>query len=1167
MTANAAKPAKPPEQSTVVWRIELLGGVCLRHQDHILEHFKTRRMTLLLARLACFPNRAHPRDTLAEELWPEEAPDTLRERFRQTLSMLRRELEPEGVAPGSVLMADRSTVRLSSVVFVTDVAEFETACRMAKEQTPGRQIELLQQAAHLYQGELLPGFYEDWILTEREHLAERHRQAMSRLTNAYAALGQFEAAIETARRAVASDPLREESRCALIRVFAQSGRSSDARRQYEEWEHLLRVEMDAEPSASAQTLMEQVRSGELAAKPRTGTASEPEVNAPLPISAASPQTQVTPPPFSPAAPPPPVAPLAPALPLPVSLTRFFGREEEIAHLLSLLLPISAGVSFPQPPMPNAQPATPGAQPSSLLPGVHPQGRTHPSSLLTPPPPLVTLTGSGGAGKTRLALEVARRVSPEYNGAVWFVSLADVAHPALIADALVETLGVSRSAHAAPLEQAIEFLRPYPAALLILDNFEHLQEEGTPLVQTLRQRLPRLSCLVTSRHKLNVDGERDIALPPLPIPDAAETLENLLAYPGIQLFLDRAQAARYSFLLTPDNAEAVALLGQRLEGLPLAIELAAAWAATLAPEQILQRLSRRFDLLVSRRKDVPQRHQSLQAALEGSYQLLPPRLQRLYARLSVFRGGWTLEAAEAIAREEGTGNREQRGQNTRNRKQEEEPQHPTPNTQHRTHPSSFRLHPLPVLDGLAILQERSFVVSEERGAAMRYRLLESLREFGAEQLEEEEQFALSQSHAQYFLALAGEAHAQQRTPNEKMWFDRLEAEYDNLRAAMEWSLRNDVETVLKISARLCGFWMTRGLAREGNEWLQKALPANGAKPNEDDSAGRGIRADALTCHALMKLSLGDYDAGRELARTSLELLRHLEDKPGMARALNTLGAILMEQSNYHEAQTCYEECLSLYRALQNASGASVVLANLGNVVYAQGKYALACAHYGECLETRRALGDRRGIAAALDYLGRAVREQGDYARACALHTESLAMRRELNDKESIALSLNHLGTVKTFLGEREAARCLHEEGLAVAREIGDKGSMAEALSCMGELARLTGDEKATRDYFLQSLAISQELGDQSNLAATLEACAGLARSEEQFYGAAQMMGAADAIRRAISNPVRPTQRPRYEQIIAALRATLGEARFQQAWNGGCALTLEHALQLTKQDIHF
>ena len=539
--------------------------------------------------------------------------------------------------------------------------------------------------------------------------------------------------------------------------------------------------------------------------------------------------------------------------------------------------------------------------------------------------------------------------------------------------------------------------------------------------------------------------------------------------------------------------------------------------------------------MSRRRDVPQRHQSLQAVLEGSYQLLPPKLQRLYARLSVFRGGWTLEAAEAIAKDEG------------GRRQEQANAASLP-------PASFLLHPLPVLDGLAVLQERSFVVVEERGAEMRYRLLESLREFGMEQLEPEEQFALSQSHAAYFLALAGEAQAKQRTPEEKQWFDRIESEYDNLRAALEWSLLHAPETALKIASRLANFWMTRGLAREGSEWLHKALSAEGEMAQ--------ARADALNCLALMKLSLGSYEAGQELARQSLAMLRCQDDKQGMAKALNTLGALLMEQGNYHESQACYEDCLSLYRAIGYRPGEAVVLANLGNVVYAQGKYALACTYYSECLEARRILGDKRGIAAALGYWGRAMRELGDYSRAFDLLNESLAMRRELNDKPSIALSLNHLGTIKAYLGETEEARQLFEESMAVAQEIGDKGCLAEALGQLGELARIAQDEKSARAYFSQNIAILQEMGDQVGLAGALETFAGFAHTEEQFYRAAQMLGAADAVRRESSSPVRPTQQPHYEQIIATTRETLGEARLRQAWEEGCALTLEQALRLTK-----
>ena len=251
-----------------------------------------------------------------------------------------------------------------------------------------------------------------------------------------------------------------------------------------------------------------------------------------------------------------------------------------------------------------------------------------------------------------------------------------------------------------------------------------------------------------------------------------------------------------------------------------------------------------------------------------------------------------------------------------------------------------------------------------------------------------------------------------------------------------------------------------------------------------------------------------------------------------------------------------------RDMGNRLGKSIVLADPGNLVYGRGEYALACTYYSACLETRRALGDLRGIAAALDYLGRAVREQGDYARACDLHAESLAMRRELNDKQSIALALNHLGAVKTYLGECEEARKLLEESLAYSRETGDKAGLAEALSLLGELSQIARDVTTARAYWSQSLAIEKEAGDKSSMAALLEAFAGLARSDTQFYEAAQMLGAADTIRREISNPVRPSQRSHHAQTVATVRAALGIERFQQAWAEGQALTLEQALRLTQ-----
>jgi predicted ATPase/DNA-binding SARP family transcriptional activator len=1044
MTVDATTQREP------LWRIGLLGGLCLQHQGKTLRHLKTRRMTLLLARLACFPEQSHPRDVLAEELWPEEDPDTIRERFRQTLALLRRELEPADISSGSVLIADRSSVRLAPYSFSTDIGDFESAFRVdIREQNSLRQIEHLQKVVSFYGGDFLPGFYEDWVLIRRRHLAELYRQALSRLSEALAATAQFDDAIEAAQKAVLTDPFQEESHCALIRLFALAGRPLDAHRQYEEWEHLLREKLQAEPSVDTRKLMEQIRSG---------------------VFAVSPASRLS----TPSA--------LPAYELPVPLTRFFGREWEILQLESLLAPVK--------------------------------------SLSPSPPRLVTITGLGGAGKTRLALELAHRLLPLYDDKVWFIPLADVSQASLIPDAVLEALSVTRSSQSRSLDQLIDVLRTSSLALLILDNFEHLQEDGATVVQTLRQRLPRLTFLITSRYKLGVEGERDLALPPLKTPESLEAPEQLLAYPSIQLFLDRAQAARYSFSLTTENADSMSRLGQCLEGLPLAIELAAAWAATLTPEQILTRLSYRFDLLVSRRSDVVERHRSLQAVLEGSYQLLPPKLQQFYARLSVFRGGWTLEAAEKIASQSA-----------------------------QSSPLGFTN-----LDALALLHERSFIQAEERGAEMRYRLLESLREFGAEQLEASEKAALERRHAGFFLALVEEAQTHLRTPGEKKAFDKLEAELDNLRAALEWAIAQEPEMALRMSALLGSFWMTRGFVREGEQWLRKAL----GQELETSIA----RADALNCLALMKMSQGDYNEGEKWARESLSAQRTFQNSMGIAKSLNTLGAIIMEKGDYPEARACYEECLSLYRETGNRMGEAVVLANLGNVVYALGEYTLACTYYDACLEARRAMGDQRGIASALDYLARAVREQGDYRRACDLHTESLAMRRTLQDKHGIALALNHLGRIKNFLEEREEARLFLEESLPYWRELGDKMGLAEALSQLGQLFLQESDRETARQHWSESLEIIRESGDLSSLAGLMEAFASLAVLESHFYAAAQLLGRADVIRKEISNPHQPTTRSQYERIVSSVREALGEECFLQAWTEGVGMTNEKAILLAK-----
>ena len=423
--------------------------------------------------------------------------------------------------------------------------------------------------------------------------------------------------------------------------------------------------------------------------------------------------------------------------LPMQITRFFGRNGEIEQLHRLL--VEEGIR------------------------------------------LLTLTGPGGSGKTRLAIEAARGLLSHWRDAVWFVPLADISDPAFIFPTIRDTLKLPTMPNASPQEQLVEALAAQPA-LLLLDNFEQLVEEGAACVQELLEWLPSLTILVTSRQVLNVQGEREFAVLPLPVPAEDTAAAQLREFSSTALFIDRAQAARVDFRVDERNARAVAAVCRRLDGIPLAIELAAARSLVLSPVQMLEKLKDRLDLLSTRQRGIPERHRTLRAAIEWSYGLLSAELQRFFARLSVFRGGWTIEAAEAVC---------------------EEPD---------------------ALDFLTRLRECSLIVTEERESAceIRFRMLETLREYAASQLTVEDHAARERRYAAHFERLAEEAEPHLHGPEQTVWLERLECEQDNFRAVLAWTLDHDPDAALRCAAALSPFWETRGHYAEGRSWLERAL---------------------------------------------------------------------------------------------------------------------------------------------------------------------------------------------------------------------------------------------------------------------------------------------------------------------------------------------------------
>jgi len=646
-------------------------------------------------------------------------------------------------------------------------------------------------------------------------------------------------------------------------------------------------------------------------------------------------------------------------PLPQPLTRFFGRETEITALLRLLQPESE------------------------------EGERVAARL-------VTLTGPGGTGKTRLALEVGARMAAAGMEGVRFLSLGDVTDARLLPDVLLSGLRLPRTLGQDPLEQLIEWLLPV-GGVLILDNMEHLLEpsltepfgalppppfpDGALLVQTLLERVPTLRCLITSRQPLALRGEVEFPVPPLPSLSGPETPENLGAFASVRLFVDRAQAARSDFRLTADNAAVIAALCTRLEGIPLALELAAAWARILTPSQIQARLVQRFDLLVSRQRGVPDRHRTLRAALEGSFQLLSPDLQDFFVALSLFRGGWTLEAAQAVCDQ------------------------------------------LSALDGLIQLRERSLLVAEEGSRSdgeMRFRMLETLRDYAAEQWQPLQREATARRHALTFLDLAEQAR-RELPRDEATWLERLETEHDNLRAALDWCLEpvsspERIEIGLRLATALRLFWTIRGYVAEGRGRFAQLF-------EQTTGTAAPVLAEAFSSAGVLARYQGDYEAAQSLYERALRLFQAQNDERGVAAMFNNLGVVARVRGDNTAARTLHEQGLAIRRRLANGEDLSASLNNLGVVARVQGDFEEARQLHTESLELARRIGSGRGSSTALINLGAVALAQERFEEAYPLFVECLNLYQEQRNRTGTLEALEGIASVCLGQGQAERAVAL------------------------------------------------------------------------------------------------------------------------------------------------
>jgi predicted ATPase/DNA-binding SARP family transcriptional activator len=1023
-----------------VLRIYLLGNFRVERDGTLIPaaDWARRKTSSLLKLLAIQPGHRLHREQVMELLWPDLDPTAARDNFYRNLSFLRHTLEPNLKRP-----ADSHCLSLEAEVLKLgppDEVWIDVDAfegLIAQARTSSEPLPLLEEAISLYGGELLP---EDAY----EEWAIAPRDLLSQ-----AAIKALLQIAEAHREEGAYEP----AIAALQRILSLERTDEQAHRELmrlyaldgRRHDALRQYEQCSKVLQSELNIEPEPETTELYKSIARGDIARGEVAPPRPSRI--------------------LEEIEPLNNLPAAGAPLIGREREVEEACRHL-------------------------------------RHHDVRLLT-------MTGTGGIGKTRLAIEVAHTLLPVFRFGALFVPLDTIQDHTLVLPAIAQALGLKESGDHPLLESLKASLRGRDL-LMVLDNFEQVMEAGPALAQILAA-CPGLKLLVTSREILHLTLEHDFPVQPLSLPDPSlysdrapthlTPWQDLIGYASIRLFLSRAAAVKPEFALTLDNIAAVAGICRRLDGLPLAIELAAARVRHLAPQSILARLSNRLGLLTGGARDLPDRQQTLYNTIAWSYDLLSPRERSIFARLSVFAGGCTEEAASAICYEPGD-----KGI-------------------------------VNALDDLSLLLDKSLLRTEPSGGQElavgasatgapgeaidgylepRFRMLETIREYARERLAESgESDSVQERHARYYLSIAEAGEAVWFTAKQYYWLERFDAEQYNFQTALAWAVGNNADIALRLCAALWRYWLAHGYLTEGRRWLGEAIAAMPVQRNGVLALDRQARTKALFGAGVLATFQSEYAHSNELLAQSLGVARSIGDDTQTAYSLIALGINAYYQGEYDRSVVQFEEALPIFRRLGNGRGTVLTLNSLSNSLLCLGDSARAAALAEESLDMARDAGDSLSMAACLTNLGRAVMEQGEIDKATTLFEESLAMRVKLKDKGGMAHTLNFLGDV------------------ALAR-----GDMAEASS-----------------LYARSLALRHELGDREGLATPVEGLAAVAWRLSNVERAARLYGAAEALREAIGAPLSPTDLTLHNQTIASLKSGPGGDAWRAEWAAGRAMDIE------------
>lgn len=1015
--------------------IQLLGTFRLTHAHEPVTTLSAERLQTLLAYLLLHRQAPQPRHHLAFLLWPDASEGQARTNLRNLLHSLRNALP----AAETFLETTNLTVQWRlDAPYRLDVAGFEAAFATAMSGGDEATVQrYLTEAIDLYTGDLLPSNYDDWLMPLREELRGRFGQALQRLIELLEKRGDYPSAIRYTLRLLNQDPLNEATYVQLMRLHALSGDRAGVRRVYEQCVSVLARELEVEPSPTTTTAYQQL------------LRLEPPVK---PIAFAVPAT-----------------PPAQSLPTPPAVTPAVNSTQPVAP-----------VSIPRPrPLPP--------QPTPLV------GRTREVAEITelladPQLRLVTLAGPGGVGKTRLSLACAAQVAEQFADGVAFVPLAPVHDVATVYPALATALALSLAGTSEVATQVYHFLQD-KTLLLVLDNLEHLLDD-VDFVVTLLAEAPQVKLLVTSRERLNLQEELVYEVGGLPL--VVDTADEPAASAALQLFLQAARRTRSKFQPTADDLQAITQICRLVDGIPLGIELAAAWIHLLSCQEIAAEIARNLDFLATPARNVPERHRTMRAVFDHSWQLLTPDEQRVLRQLAVFQGGFTRDLAVAV--------------------------------------SSATL---PVMGALV---NKSLLRRNEDG---RYELHEQVRQYAYRKLHDaSEAVATRDRHLTALLALVRTAES----GGKRAAWALVEPEMTNLRAALAWSLAIADEPATATTARqidgvllataLTRYWRHQGYLREGVNWLTKGLAFLTAalQTAEPTSATyqqlRALQARILFDAGDLAYSIDHSAHAIALLRESLALYRTLDDAPALARLLNRLAEIVLDQGNAAQAEAWLAESLALARTLN----------------------------------------DRWLMARALSILADLVTERGELALGIGYAEEGLALARQLTERGVTLYLLNILGQMMIAKGNAEQAVRYLEEVLTLGERnvTASPEGRAWTLRNLGQARQLAGDLVGATACYRESLVLRQQLDQLTGMAWAMEGLAEVAVLAGDYQRAAYLAGAAAPIRQAHQTPMRAVDSMRYETLLATARRALGEQAFAATWSAGAALPVTQAVAYALQE---